>query len=503
MSTSLKPQNISIKPPILDFLNIFNFRSQWANDVINLSEPLAGGQWDDAGTYKFPKGYLLAKNDANYLYFAMDVVDDTGNDPVATAGDYFWLSFDNDRNKGITSNKDINYALYPNQAPKLARQYYLGAGSWTGILNTPSSSEVKLEFGPSERSATPHKIWKFKILLSEIGVNIAIPFFLPYTFFGFRINSTNPAFTYDFPTNFFKDFRGLKKLVFARKPKVINVGPLVGSIGLIPTTKITAGRASTDPGYFVQVLNAAFGGTLNFIGNRTKLQSLFTAGNTKYNVSIKGPGDATFKPLVSAWTNYVWDGSDYELKSFSGIDGNYTLVNPSVDYSIDDLLIQFPTTGFDNGLHTIKTTFYVGNSTTVADTQDVTLFIDNRLPTVSINKIKHGSNEVSTCAIEQLGAAPDGLNFDITASDPEGNLLSVSLVAQAGSGHSYTLYSEGYNTGKGNWAGFANKAVPDTGNWRPPFQCSYNFVLRANARTTNGYSYIGHVTDFKGLTVLI
>jgi hypothetical protein len=500
MSTIIKP-SIKIRPEILDILQILSFKSTWANDPVNLSEPLTGGQWDDAGTYKFPKGYLLAKNDANFLYLAMDVTADTANDIVN--GDYFWLSFDNDRNKSITSNKDINYGLYPNQPPKLARQYYLGPGTWTGIQNSPSPSEVKMEFGISEWSNTPHKIWKFKILLSEIGVNISFPLLVPYTYFGFRLNSANPSFTYDFPAGFFTNFAGLKKLTFARKPAIPNVGPVIGSVGLIPTTKIVGGRATTDPGYYVAVTNAAFGGTLNLIGNRTKMQSLYNAGNRKYNVSVRKPGAAAFTPLVAAWTNYYWNGTDYILKSFSGVDGIYTLENPATDYSIDDLLIQFPTQGFDTGQHTIKVTFYVGNSAVVADTQDLTLFIDNRLPIVNIDKIKHGSNEISTCAIEQLNAVPDGLNFEITASDPEGNLLNVSFVAQGGDGSSTSVYSENYDISKGNWAGFSNKAVPAMGNWRPQKSCAFLFSLTATARTTNGYNYIGHTNIFKGVTVLV
>jgi len=500
MSTTIKP-SIKIRPEILDILRILNFKSTWANSAVNLSEPLTGGQWDDAGTYKFPKGYLLAKNDANFLYLAIDVIADTANDVVNN--DYFWLSFDNDRNRSITSNKDINYGLYPNQPPKLARQYYLGPGTWTGIQNSPSPSEVKMEFGISEWSNTPHKIWKFKILLSEIGVNISFPLLVPYTYFGFRLNSGNPNFTYDFPAGFFTNFAGLKKLTFARKPAIPNVGPVIGSVGLIPTTKIVGGRATTDSSYYVAVTNAAFGGTLNLIGNRTKMQSLYAAGNRRYNVSVKGPEASTFTPLVAAWTNYVWNGTDYVLKSFSGIDGNYTLENPAIDYSIDDLLIQFPTQGFDNGLHTIKLSFYAGNTNVIADTQELQLYIDNHLPDVNIVKIKHGNTEISTCAIEQLGVKPDGLNFEISASDAEGNLLGVSFVAQAGDGSAYTLLSESYDISKNNWAGFTNRAVPGMGNWRPDKSCSYHFSLTASARTTNGYGYIGYTNTFKGVTVLV
>jgi hypothetical protein len=47
---------------------------------------------------------------------------------------------------------------------------------------------------------------------------------------------------------------------------------LIGSVGLIPTALINdLGRVLTDSAYFVPVQNAAFGGTLNLIGNRKQI----------------------------------------------------------------------------------------------------------------------------------------------------------------------------------------------------------------------------------------
>ena len=138
------------KLPFPNLSLLFTFKSAWASDAIDINAPVTGNQWDNAGIYKFPNGLVMAKNDANFLYLVLDVIGDTANDP----GDYFWLSFDNDKNRSITSNKDLNYGLWPNQAPKLSRQYYLGPGRWTGILNTPSPSAVKMEFGASRLTET-------------------------------------------------------------------------------------------------------------------------------------------------------------------------------------------------------------------------------------------------------------------------------------------------------------------------------------------------------------
>lgn len=497
-----KLRNLSITTPLLF---AFPLKSEWATTPIDPAAPINSGAWEGAGSLKFSRGYILAKNDAKFLYLALDVLEDTGNDP--STNDYFWLSFDSNRDRAITANVDINYGLYPGNPNKLGLQKYLGPARWTG-LSIPPLSEVVQEFGPSPNSDTSHRIWKFKIELKEINVAISWPLSTPYTYFGFRVKSSSPGFTTDFPGGFYKDFTKLRQLILSRKPSIPSsiLGPLVGSVGLIPTTKInsSSGRATTDPGYYVHVENAAFGGTLNLIGNRTKLQQLWAAGNRKYKVEIAAPG-GSFTKLISNWSNYRWTGSTYALESFAAsYYGYYQMANPGVDYSIDDLLIQFPTTALLPGLYRIKVTFFVGSSTTsVAATQELRMYIDNQVPSAIIESVKHGSSEVSACAIETIAAAPDGVNFRITAHDPEGNLRAVSFRATYGSGLATSIYSESYSSSSGLWQGFTNKLIPATGNWRPPQSCAYSFVLTAWARTTNGYSYIGHNSTHRNLTLLL
>ncbi len=498
MPTRIK--KLSITNPLLF---AFPLRSTWAETPVDLNKPFNAGDWTGAGKLKFSRGSVHAKNDARYLYLALDVVQDTGND--TGTGDYFWLSFDYNRNRKITANQDINYALYPNQPNRLAQQKYLGPGRWTGILSNPSTSEVVQEFGPSEDSSTSHRIWKFKIELDEINVRLSWPFSPPYTYFGFRVKSSNPGFTTDFPGNFYRDFTKLRQLILSRKPSIPSsqMGPVIGGIGLIPKTKInqSTGRATTDPGYFLNVQNAAFGGTLNLIGNRTKLTQLWAQNARRYEVLIDPPTGSAQK-LISNWSNYRWNGSTYVLETFAASSrGLYTLANPSADYSIDDLLIQFPTTALLPGKYKITVRFMRGTSIVAQD--NVWIYIDNNIPDVIIESIKHGSSEVSACAIENIGAAPDGLKFRITAHDPEGNLRAVNFRATYGSGLATTIYSEGYNTSMGNWTGFTNKAIPVAGNWRPPQSCAYSFILTAYARTTNGYGYRGHSSTFRNLTLLL
>ncbi len=114
-------KSLSITTPILFAMP---FKSEWAQNPIDLNKPRNSGDWEDAGTLKFTKGTVLAKNDAKFLYLALDLTEDKGND--AGTNDYFWLSFDVNRDRAITSNQDVNYGLYPGQPNKLGKQLYLG-----------------------------------------------------------------------------------------------------------------------------------------------------------------------------------------------------------------------------------------------------------------------------------------------------------------------------------------------------------------------------------------
>lgn len=499
------PNRLSIVNPIRINPGLFHFvlRSEWAVEPVNLNQPLNSESWENAGALKFDKGWVLAKNDANFLYLAIDVTADTGDDPGTD--DYFWLTFDVNRDRSISSNTDINYGVHRGEPENLGKQFYLGSARWTGLHST--DSEVKQEFGVSEYSDEPHRIWKFKIDLDELRVNLAWPFSTPHSFFGLRVKSENPSFKEDFPDNFYKDFSGLRQIIFSRKPTIPSkdMHNIFGSIGLIPSKKIdSGGRATTDSGYYVRVQNAAFGGRLNVIGNRNKIKDMWAKNRRKYKVQIKAPGSSSFNDLISSWTNYRWNGTDHVLETFSAnSSGFYFLANPNKDYSIDNLLIQFPTGFLPNGKATLRIRFYntSGSGSSSADQEDLDIYIDNHLPSAVIEKVLHGGSEIDACAIEKIGPDPDGLRFRLTGHDPEGNLLNVHFRATYGENQSAHIFSEGYPPSKGNWKGFEDKLLPDT--WRPPVTCAYSFVLTARARTTNGYRYIGRSTYHKNLTLLL
>lgn len=470
--------------------------STWVDTPINLEDSINDPSWNDAGIMNTSKGKVMAKNNSEFLYIALDVLSDQGND--AGTADYFWFTFDRNRNAAITPNYDVNYGLYPGNPNKMGRQFYLGPGRWTGLKNETSPSMCRVEFGPSPHSDTPHRIWKMQFLLSEINVSLSAWF--PYTRFGFRIASSHPSFQYNEPADFSSSFAHLHYLYLSKK-RVFptgSMGTVFGGVGLIPFDKInSSGRATTASGYHPHVQNAAFGGTLNIIGNRVTLSSL--AGR-KYLVLHREGTSGSFEHLLSSWKNYQWDNAthQYVLKHF-GPDSNdkYVVPHPSVDYSIDDLLIQFSTVGMKTGIHQ----FRIDVDSYSADTEILTLYIDNNLPELNINKITHDGVAQSACSIVKLKSNTDGLKFNITAHDPEGNLRAFHLTAHYGSNQSTNIHSQGY-PGSGNWAGVINLQVPGSGEWVPPVTCAYQFRLTGWARTTNGYGYIGHAEHAEHLTVL-
>lgn len=484
-----------------------NVRSPWATSPISLNGVLSGPEWSGAGVMPIPAGFMLVKNDNNFLYIALDLVGDRGADPGV--GDYFWFSVDNNGSHSITPQVDVNYGIYPTLPIRIGRQKYLGPGAWTGLLNTPSPALVAHGFGASPRSAVPHRIWEMRLPLNEIGINNLGFHLHPVVRFGLRVASSTPGFTYDFPANFFTDFSDLNGIMLSRRPPLPGGvgGPVIGSIGLIPAAapQLVGGYATTASGYYVQADEAAFGGTLNVIGNRSTLQGLWAAGARKYRVMHRAGSAGAFTPLLQSWQNYRWNGSLYALESFAW-DANsmYPMVNPAEDYSIDDLLIQWNTVG-SLGLHELQAAFFRADGTPVATAaQTVQLMIDNNLPLVSINQVLHNGVATPPCAMETMTDGSDGVRFDMTARDTEGHLNAWALTAHWGAGSSATVASDSYPPHRNaahQWTGVSGQVVPP-GEWVPPVTCAYQFRLSATARVTNGYGYIGYVEDTYHVTLI-
>ncbi len=469
-------------------------RSVWTSTPINVSAAYSPAAWADAGTMHLPVGLMLVKNDDKFLYIALDLAGDNGNSPGTN--DYFWLTFDVDRNRSITARLDINYSIYPTLPIHIGYQFYLGAGRWTGLTSGTPLAIAHQTFGPSAASAAPHRIWQLRIPFSQIGVDLTgAPPDVP---FGLRVASSSPSFVHDVPSNFFGDFSHLHDLIFALGPDTYppgTAGVTLGGVGNIPATTINAlsGRATTAPTYHPHVVNAAFGGVLNILGNNVTMGTLYGAGARKYRIKHRQGTSGSFANFRQNWSNYHWVGGTYVLESFGpDADDMYPLPNPADDYSIQKLLLQWNTRGAVNGIHQFEAEFFnAGGGAVPSPAQTLTLLVDNSAPDVEILGIRYRGTDIKPCDIVDITAPPAPVEIHIRASDAAGNLNSYALNAYYGMNQQFPLASAGY-PGIGDWHG------PSPDPWIsaplsfPPQTCAYQFRLGATKRITNGYDYIGY-----------
>ena len=490
--------------------------SKWTSTPIAINGILGAGQWGNAPKMTLKKGSvkygtLMVKNDHKYLYVALDVTRDQNNDPGTN--DYFWFTVDVDTNAAVTPNADALFSSKPGSPNELRRWFFLGPNAWKPINTTTDliNSIVRKGFGASPNSRHPHRTWELRFDLSEVGITFD-PAGPPMVVrFGLRLTSDTPGFTYQTPNAIGSDLAHYHEIILSPGPEGAypagTAGAVIGGVGLIPATKIgTDGFATTDPGYFLQVKDAAFGGVLNLIGNRTTMQSLWAAGARKYRIEHSYAGGA-YKPLLASWKNYRWNGATYILDHF-GPDANnqYPLLNPSVDYSIDDLLVQWNSKTALNGLHRFRARFFTANGVTpiAATNQVLRLNVDNNAPHVEISRILHNGVDVPACAIVNLTSATDGLRFVINVNDVEGNLQAYSLRAGYGNNQSVNIASDNYAAHAGptkKWTGVTDLTVP-AGEWTPPASCAYGFHLTAWRKVTNGYSFLGKVTTSRYVTLI-
>jgi len=466
-------------------------RSTWTTTPIDVSVPYNPAVWAGAGQMPLTVGSMLVKNDNKFAYIALDLIGDTGNSPGTS--DYFWLTFDVDRNRSITKNVDINYGTYPTLPIKIGHQFYLGPNTWTGLQPGPSLALANQTFGPTPASATPHRIWQLRIPLSEISVTLgSLPVDVP---FGIRVASSTPAFTVDNPVNFSADFSHLNDLIFALGPNDPFgglAGVTMGGVGNIPATTIGAdGRATTAPAYVPHVQAAAFSGVLNVLGNNVTVQSLWTAGARKYRILHREGTSGAFTDFRQTWSNYHWVGSTYVLESF-GPDASdmYPLVNPADDYSIQKLLLQWNTLGAVNAVHQFQVEFFNASNAPVASpAQTLTLLIDNAAPNLQILSMSYKGATVTPCNFVTIAAPLAPFEITVEANDPPGDLLSYAVNGYYGQNQSAPIATVGYPGG--DWQGTTSTVISAPLSF-PPTQCAYEIRLSATKRVTDGYSYVGY-----------
>ena len=290
----------------------------------------------------------------------------------------------------------------------------------------------------------------------------------------------------------------------------VPTGPILLGIGHVPVDRIFGGYADTtgDPGYFFQVKDAPFGGTVSVMLNH---QRAYADGARWYKLLVDGN-----EPL-QAFYDYRWNNalSQFDIQSISPSGtGYYPVRTPGQLWYTPWLGYRLDTTGLTNGSHTVAIRLFSAQSlaaemgSTASPGRSVTLQIDNTLPTAMINAILHvdqtlGLVEVGTCAIVETETAD--FFFRITASDgAEQHLKSWSLAALWGDNQSAAIASDSYTpVPSRKWAGITNTQVPAKAWTAIERHCAHTFYLDVWDRVIDGYGHIHWNTYHKSITLLL
>lgn len=300
-------------------------------------------------------------------------------------------------------------------------------------------------------------------------------------------------------------------------------GPLFMGIGLVPVDHIinaTPANNSTDgyadttdnPGYLLQVKDAPFGGALAIMVNHG---AALMAGAAYYKVFVNQVTPAagpTAEPRQS-FSDYLWNAakSSFVPQTTSPDAGGFYPVrlpfqvwyNPLLGYLLDTSMLA-------NGLVVIDIKLYNAAKAEipVGSLHSRRVRIDNQWPVANIEKILHDGAEVPVCAIVNSGS--DQFTFRITATDPQGHLLSWSMSALWGDNKSATVGGDSYSSHVSptrQWAGVSSGDVP-TPAWHATVpgdptstRCAHTFYLGVWDRVINGYGYIHYQTYHKSITI--
>jgi DNA-binding beta-propeller fold protein YncE len=296
-----------------------------------------------------------------------------------------------------------------------------------------------------------------------------------------------------------------------------SVGTMLLGIGHVPKTSIQDGYATTDPGYFFQVKDAPFGGTLPLMFNYDKARSL---GAQFYQILVDGT------PQTQPWSDYKWNASlnRFVITAVNPQNTSFFRIRNAGELWYNAFLSYFlDTTILSDRLHTISVkVFTAPNAATeiVAGQDSVLVRIDNQLPRARIETIYYYPNaanpadrrEVGTCGIVE--GTNDEFSFAIEAIDPQAqHLLSWSLGVLWGDNKSAAINADTYANHVSptrQWSGVQGEVSAPGGRWRATVagdptsrRCAHTFYLYVWDRTINGWQYIHQATYTKSITLLL
>ncbi len=286
-------------------------------------------------------------------------------------------------------------------------------------------------------------------------------------------------------------------------------GPTILGIGHVPFDRIIGGYADTtvDPGYFFQVKDAPFGGTLPLKINHPRA---YADGARYYTILVDGILQK------HPWSDYRWNAglNRFVLHTMNPVYGRFFRVRRPGDVWYNPWLgYQLQSSEFANGLHTIEIRLYSAPSNAALISSDtLQVMFDNSWPTAIIDEIIHDGAVVGTCAVVNSGT--DHFRFRITADDVQGHLKSWSLRALWGNNKSDAIASDNYISASPStapiWHGPVNDIVPAAPGWntRKPgdptsHRCAHTFYLTVWDRVINGHYHVHRSHYHKSITIML
>jgi hypothetical protein len=287
-------------------------------------------------------------------------------------------------------------------------------------------------------------------------------------------------------------------------------GDIALGIGHVPATTISGGYATTDPGYFFQVKDAPFGGSLPLMVNHDKA---WASGAHYYKVLLDGV------ELHAPFSDYKWNSglARFDLVTVAPTASHFYKVRSPAELWFNHFLGGFvDSTAVADGLHTIEVKIYasasaaseIGHGTDPG--RQIQVMVDNTWPIATIDSIQHDGSPVGTCAIVDSGSSKFG--FGITATDSGKHLLSWRLTALWGDDKSAVVAADDYSahvSPSKEWYGTTGVDVP-AGDWDAAVSgdassthCAHTFYLDVWDRVIDGWSYVHESTYHRSITIML
>jgi hypothetical protein len=286
-------------------------------------------------------------------------------------------------------------------------------------------------------------------------------------------------------------------------------GVLVLGIGLLPFTYIEqdlnspdVGRAdTTGTGYFFQVNNVPFGGTLNLMMYH---EGAYDAGARYYKLRFLQGGNET--PITNSFTDFLWNADAARFDPYTTslinngrITGAFEIRAPDKLFYNPYLAATMDTRRLSNGLATLEVTFYNEFGTKLESfTASRHLRIDNNRVSARLSLPVIGGvvQNLTSCGTLSYHAKPDDFRFEFAATHPN-NDAEYSLYIQRGN----TVLSA--LTERGSVANAASPKVTTVQDVLGACNVGNVYIrLDVAARVTDGYRWINSTAASLSFTLV-